>query len=204
MLVGISGIGKAPKTFAGKILRPVLKVAASPARNAFLALVGLNFMGLATKLAEADQKRPAELKDWWEKLGGRIQNLLGQIKRGKPKKRIFGIVGDPVTAGTGGTAAVASPILASVAAFLKDVMKKAAPELAIAATELITNKAKQAAYNASLSKVDRQILNQQRLNEFNQSTQTQSTLTQTTNNIIRYAPLILVAGAGIYFLTKKK
>lgn len=204
MLVGISGIGAAPKTFAGKILRPVLTVAASPARNAFLALVGLNFMGLATNLAEADQKRPAELKNWWEKLGGRIQNLLGQIKRGQTKKRIFGIGGEPVTTSAAATAAVASPILASVAIFLKDVLKKAQPELTNAAVELISNKARQAAFNASLSKVDRQILNQQRLNEFNQSTQTQNTLSQTTNNIIRYAPLILVAGAGIYFLTKKK
>ena len=83
MIVGISGIGKPPKTFGGKILRPVLKVAASPARNAFLLVVGLNAFGLATKLDKANFKQPAALKDWWEKLGGRIQNLLGQLERGK-------------------------------------------------------------------------------------------------------------------------
>lgn len=204
MLVGISGIGKPPKTFAGKILRPVLKVAASPARNAFLALVGLNFMGLATKLNESDHKQPAALKDWWEKFGGRIQNLLGQINRGKSKKRIFGIGAEPVTTSAAATAAVASPILASVAIFLKEVLKKAQPELQDAAAQLITNKARQAAYNASLSKVDRQLINQQRLNEFDQSWQTQKTLTETKSNLLKYAPLILVAGAGIYILTRKK
>ena len=203
MIVGISGIGKPPKTFAGKILRPVLKVAASPARNAFLALVGLNFMGLATRLDKANFKQPAALKDWWEKLGGRIQNLLGQIQRGKSKKRIFGI-GEPVTAGTGGTAAVASPILASVAAFLKDVIKDAAPELQKAATELVVAKAKQAAYNASVPKEERKLIQQQRLNEFNQSFDDQAPGSAQNINWMKYAPIVLVAGAGIYFLTKKK
>jgi outer membrane protein OmpA-like peptidoglycan-associated protein len=118
ILVGISGIGAKPKTFAGKILRPVLKVAASPARNAFLLLVGLNFTGLATKLNAANQKQPKALMDWWERLGGRIQNLLGMIERGAKKKRIFGIGLDPAT-DTAATAAVASPILAAVAVFLK-------------------------------------------------------------------------------------
>ena len=163
MIVGISGIGAPPKTFAGKLLRPVLKVAASPARNAFLALVGLNFMGLATRLDNANFKQPAALKDFWEKIGGRIQNLLGQISRGKGKKRIFGI-GEPVTASAGATAAVASPILVAVAAFLKDVIKEAAPELQKAATELVIAKAKQAAYNASVPKEERQLIQQQRLN----------------------------------------
>lgn len=203
MLVGISGIGKPPKTFAGKILRPVLKVAASPARNAFLALVGLNFMGLATRLDKANFKQPAALKDWWEKLGGRIQNLLGQIQRGKSKKRIFGI-GEPVTASAGATATVASPILAAVAVFLKDVIKEAAPELQKAATELVVAKAKQAAYNASVPKEERKLIQQQRLNEFNKSFEDQAPGLAQKINWMKYAPIVLVAGAGIYFLTKKK
>ena len=204
MLVGISGVGKAPKTFAGKILRPVLKVAASPARNAFLLLVGLNFTGLATKLNEANIKQPAALKDWWERIGGRIQNLLGMIERGAKKKRLFGIgLFDPAS-DTAATAAVASPILASVAVFLKDVLKKAQPELQQVATELIVNKAKVAAYRASLSKVDRKLVDQQKVNEFNETWQDQTPGTVQKNDLMKYAPLILVAGAGIYFLTKKK
>ncbi len=203
MLVGISGIGAKPKTFAGKILRPVLKVAASPARNAFLALVGLNFMGLATKLDKANTKQPKALMDWWERLGGRIQNLLGQINRGKGKKRIFGFEN---SLGQVEEAAIASPIIAACVEFLKNTLKEAAPELQKVATELIINKAKNVAARQSLSKVDRKLMDQQKVNEFNQEWQDQTTQTASAPKIdyMKYAPFILVAGVGIYFLTKKK
>jgi len=203
MLVGISGIGAKPKTFAGKILRPVLKVAASPARNAFLLLVGLNFTGLATKLNAANQKQPKALMDWWERLGGRIQNLLGQIERGKNKKRIFGFDN---TVGQAEEAALASPILAAVAVFLKDVLKEAQPELTKISSQFIIAKAKNVAFRQSLDKVDRKLMDQQKVNEFNQEWQDQSTQTQSAPKIdyMKYAPFILVAGVGIYFLTKKK
>jgi hypothetical protein len=203
MLVGISGIGAKPKTFAGKILRPVLKVAASPARNAFLLLVGLNFTGLATKLNAANQKQPKALMDWWERLGGRIQNLLGMIERGAKKKRIFGIGGDPLT-DTAATAAVASPILAAVAVFLKDILKEAQPELTKISSQFIVAKAKDVAYRQSLNKVDRKLMDQQKVNEFNASWQDQTPESATKIDYMKYAPFILVAGVGIYFLTKKK
>jgi len=203
MLVGISGIGAKPKTFAGKILRPVLKVAASPARNAFLLLVGLNFTGLATKLNAANQKQPKALMDWWERLGGRIQNLLGMIERGAKKKRIFGIGVDPAT-DTAATAAVASPILAAVAIFLKDVLKEAQPELTKISSQFIVAKAKDVAYRQSLNKVDRKLMDQQKVNEFNASWQDQTPESATKIDYMKYAPLILIAGVGIYFLTKKK
>jgi hypothetical protein len=209
MLVGISGIGAKPKTFAGKILRPVLKVAAAPARNAFLLLVGLNFIGLATKLDKANFKQPKALMDWWERLGGRIQNLLGMIKRGKDKKRIFGyeysgeIGADPIT-DTTATAAVASPILAAVAVFLKDILKEAQPELQQIASKFIVEKAQNVAYRQSLSKVDRKLMDQQKINEFERSNQVESGNQVQSGNLMKYAPLILVAGAGLYFLTKKK
>lgn len=203
MLVGISGIGAKPKTFAGKILRPVLKVAASPARNAFLLLVGLNFTGLATKLNAANQKQPKALMDWWERLGGRIQNLLGMIERGAKKKRIFGIGLDPAT-DTAATAAVASPILAAVAVFLKDILKEAQPELTKISSEFIVAKAKDVAYRQSLNKVDRKLMDQQKVNEFNASWQNQTPGLVPKIDYMKYALFILVAGVGIYFLTKKK
>jgi len=202
MLVGISGVGAPPKTFAGKILRPVLKVAASPARNAFLLLVGLNFAGLATKLDKANKLQPKALMDWWERLGGRIQNLLGMIERGAKKKRIFGInnqIGSVEVA-----VATGSPILASVATFLKDVLKEAQPELTKIATQFVVAKAQNVAARQSLDKVDRQLLDQQRINEFNATLQDQTPGSVQKIDFMKYAPFILVAGIGIYFLTKKK
>lgn len=204
MLVGISGIGAKPKTFFGKLLRPVLTVAGSPARTAFLLLVGLNFTGLATNLNKANTLQPAKLKDWWERLGGQISKLLHSIDLGKKKKRIFGLndksigVVDPVTT----TAAVASPILASVAIFLKDVLKEAQPALTKISTELLVKKAQDAAQKLALTKDEKALVAQQKVDEFNALSQQQAT----SSTVKKFLPIALLAGAGvgIYLITKKK
>lgn len=121
----------AGKGFGQKLkkgLRGVLKIAASPARNAFLGLVQLNVRNLAKKLDVAYQKNPAKLKEFWEKFGGRIDKLVGAINRGKKKRRILG-VGEsndfealPYTIGSVTTLmATAAPIIAAVTKFLKSV-----------------------------------------------------------------------------------
>jgi hypothetical protein len=118
---------KAGKSFGQKLkkgLRGVLKVAAAPARNAFLAIVQLNVHNLAKKLAVAYAKNPASLKEFWEKFGGRIDKLVGAINRGKKKKRILGIEPGYNAIGvvdTGVYIATAAPILIKVADFLKKV-----------------------------------------------------------------------------------
>lgn len=203
MLVGISGIGKKPKTFFGKLLRPVLVVAGSPARTAFLLLVGLNFVGLATKLDKSNQLQPAKLKNWWEGLGGMISKLDRSIRLGKKKKRIFGVdsIGEPVTVTTG-TVAVASPILAAAAVFLKDVLKEAQPELTKISTQLLIKKAQDAAQKLALNKDEKAILAQERVNEFDALTQQQAA----GSTVKRFLPVVLLAGAGIgiYLIAKKK
>jgi hypothetical protein len=122
---------KAGKGFGQKLkkgLRGVLKVAAAPARNAFLGLVQLNVHNLAKKLAVAYAKNPTSLKQFWESFGGRIDKLLGAINRGKKKRRILGVEesssfdGMPYAIGSvGGLIATAAPILAKVASFLKKI-----------------------------------------------------------------------------------
>jgi len=116
----------AGKGFGQKLkkgLRGVLKVAAAPTRNAFLALVQLNVRNLAKKLAIAYAKNPTELKNFWEKFGGRIDKLVGAINRGKKKRRILGIE-DRAYIGVVATStyiAAASPILVAITTFLKKV-----------------------------------------------------------------------------------
>jgi len=205
MLVGISGIGAPPKTFFGKLLRPVLTVAASPARTAFLLLVGLNFTGLATNLDETQKLQPAKLKDWWERLGGQISKLDYSIRLGVPKKRLFGMhkIGiDPVTTSTTATAAIASPILASVAIFLKDVLKQAQPALTQISTELLVKKAQDAAAALALTKNEKELIAQQQVQSFNAAAAQQATST----TVNKFLPIALVAGAGIgiYLIAKKK
>jgi hypothetical protein len=131
----ISGIGKtsakkAAKKAAGKTLgqklkkgaKVVLKVAAAPARNAFLLLVKINFQGLATKLNQAYIKKPSELKNLWEgTLGGKINSLVTNINQGAKKKKI-GECGCNKTIGVvpfAAAAAAAAPIIAKVVAWLK-------------------------------------------------------------------------------------
>lgn len=121
----------AGKGFGQKLkkgLRGVLKVAASPARNAFLGLVQLNVRNLAKKLNVAYTKNPTSLKNFWEKFGGRIDKLVGAINRGKKKRRILGVgeenIFDPMPHMIGSVAtlmATAAPIIAAVTKFLKSV-----------------------------------------------------------------------------------
>jgi hypothetical protein len=117
----------AGKGFGQKLkkgLKGVLKIAAAPARNAFLALVQLNVHNLAKKLAVAYQKNPTGLKHFWEQFGGRIDKLVGAINRGKKKKRILGVEPGYNAIGvvdTGVYIASAAPILVKVAEFLKKI-----------------------------------------------------------------------------------
>jgi len=198
MLVGIAGIGAVKKqTILKKGAKVVLKVAGAPARTAFLLLVGLNFANLAVKLAAADQKDAAALKIWWERLGGQIQKLLNQIKRGKGKKRIFGMdeqdfgigVIDP---GTQTAIAAASPILVAVGTFLKSIGID--PEaLKQIAADAANKKAKQVVEKIA-TKVDKKLLlENQEVQEVVQP-----------DKKMNYLPIILGAGVIVYLISRKK
>lgn len=176
----------------------ILKIALSPARNSFLALVGLNFLGLAKKLRMADTKAPAKLKIWWEKLGGRYQTLLNNIKKGEKKKRLLGIEtmgAEPVTLAT--LIASASAIIASIGKFLKengidpdkllDVGKKA---LIDKAKQVIANKEEMA--DIETEKAD-DIL-----------TEAGAGTSSSSDNLKKYLPLVVIGGAAAFFLLRKK
>jgi hypothetical protein len=133
-LYSVSGIGAPKKKTAAKAVAPaapkekkkiVLKIALAPARGSFLLLVGLNFMGLATKLKAAFANRADETQNWWKNLGGNPNELLRKVEQGAKKKRIAaadvefnseGQIGS-ATALAAGTA-TAAPILIKLAEFL--------------------------------------------------------------------------------------
>lgn len=196
MMYSISGVGVGAPKKGGKI---VLKIALAPARNAFLALVGLNFTGLATKLRKADQKTPGKLKNWWEKLGGRYQTLLNNIKKGEKKRRLLGVMGG-VTVGALITAA--APIIAAVGKFLKE--NGVDPEELV---KLGVDKLKEKAKNLILNKQEETDLSDENLAELeaeaNRITTNGATTTTTTagQNML---PIILIGGAAAFFLLRKK
>ena len=133
-LYSVSGIGQA-KRKTSKAVAPaqpkekkkiVLKIALAPARGSFLLLVGLNFMGLATKLKTAFANRADETQNWWKNLGGNPNELLRKTEQGAKKKRIAaadvefsseGQIGVLATS-TAAAAATAAPILIKLAEFL--------------------------------------------------------------------------------------
>jgi len=142
-LYSVSGIGASKKKAAKKAAAPVakatapaakpkekkkivLKIALAPARGSFLLLVGLNFMGLATKLKNAFTNKADETQNWWKNLGGNPNELLRKTEQGAKKKRLLGSdvefasegqVG-VVATGTAAAAATAAPILIKLAEFL--------------------------------------------------------------------------------------
>jgi hypothetical protein len=166
-IVAMSGIGAsrtirkarharrkaAGKTFGQKLkkgLKAIVKVAAAPVRNAFLLLIKVNFHNLAKKLAVAYNKHPEKVKNFWESAGGRINNLVKQINKGKTKKRILGheagIYGigivDPATQ-TATLVTAAAPLLAKVAKLLKSIGIDP-KELVNIAKDAISDRAKEA------------------------------------------------------------
>jgi hypothetical protein len=130
--VSTQQITAAPAAAAATVPAPtqkkkiVLKIALAPARGSFLLLVGLNFMGLATKLQNAFNTRADETQNWWKNLGGNPNELLRKTQQGAKKKRLLGAdvefasegqIG-VVAAGTAAAAATSAPILIKLAEFL--------------------------------------------------------------------------------------
>lgn len=130
----ISGIGASAekkarrkarrKAFGQKLkkgVKGVLKVAAAPARNAFLGLVALNVHGLGTKVMQLYAKDLDKLKNFWGSAGGQINKLLAAAQKGSKKKRILGTDPNPNIIGVAipTLLTTASPIIVAFAKMLK-------------------------------------------------------------------------------------
>ncbi len=215
-LYSVSGIGAAKKKTAAKAVttaapkekkKIVLKIALAPARGSFLLLVGLNFMGLATKLKNAFANRADETQNWWKNLGGNPNELLRKVEQGAKKKKLLGAdvefasegqVG-VVAAGTAAAAATAAPILIKLAEFLaklgidvKEVSEVGKRVLAKQVKNVVEKKLESDAQmeQASQDEVDRIVNQVENLNEKGQPT--------------NYIPFIVGGALVIYLISRKK
>ena len=216
-LYSVSGIGQAKKRTASKAVTPVapkekkkivLKIALAPARGSFLLLVGLNFMGLATKLKTAFDNRADETQNWWKNLGGNPNELLRKTEQGAKKKRIAGAdvefnsegqIG--VVATTAAAASVtAAPILIKLAEFLsklgidvKEVSEVGKRVLAKQVKNVVEKKLQSDARieQASQDEVDR-IVNQ--TDNFNAD----------GSKKMNYLPIVIGGAVIIYLISRKK
>ena len=215
-LYSVSGIGQTKKKAAAKSVAPVqkekkkivLKIALAPARGSFLLLVGLNFMGLATKLKTAFDNRADETQNWWKNLGGNPNELLRKVEQGAKKKRIAatdvefnseGQIG--VVATTAAAASVtAAPILIKLAEFLsklgidvKEVSEVGKRVLAKQVKNVVEKKLQSDARmeQASQDEVDR-IVNQ--TDNFNAD----------GSKKMNYLPIVIGGAVIIYLISRKK
>lgn len=222
---------KAAKKAAGTTLgqklkkgaKVILKVAASPARNAFLLLVKVNFANLAVKLSKAWDKEPSKITEFWNGIGGQINNLKKQWEKGRTKKRILGCTECQAEIGfaPAAAAAAAAPILAKVAQVLKNIGIDP-EELVQIGKEAINEKAQQLVKEALVPTAQDQAetiavaqmatgeelgpvpTQSQAVISPTTATSLQETTTTTTtgNNINKILPWV-AAGAVIYFIAKK-
>jgi hypothetical protein len=222
-LYSVSGIG-AKKKAAKKAVAPVaetapgakpkekkkivLKIALAPARGSFLLLVGLNFMGLATKLKNAFTNRADDTQNWWKNLGGNPNELLRKTEQGAKKKRIAaadvefsseGQIG-VVATGTAAAAATAAPILIKLAEFLsklgidvKEVSEVGKRVLAKQVKNVVEKKLEADAQveQASQDEIDR-IVNQ--TDNFNPD----------GSKKMNYLPIVIGGAVIIYLISRKK
>jgi organic hydroperoxide reductase OsmC/OhrA len=204
----------APVAQAAPVAKPkekkkiVLKIALAPARGSFLLLVGLNFMGLATKLKNAFANRADETQNWWKNLGGNPNELLRKTEQGAKKKKLLGAdvefasegqIG-VVATGTAAAAATAAPILIKLAEFLsklgidvKEVAEVGKQVLAKQVKNVVEKKLEADAQveQASQDEID-SIVNQ--AENFNAD----------GSKKINYLPIVIGGALVIYLISRKK
>ena len=78
----------------GWLSRPVKKIGLSAPRNSYLALMRLNYRGLASKTYRArtlpeNNKAWENIKSKWISLGGNIDSIINASESGKNKKPLF-------------------------------------------------------------------------------------------------------------------
>lgn len=181
----------------------VLKFALAPARGSFLLLVGLNFMGLATKLKKAFTDNKDKTNTFWSNLGGNTNELLRKTEQGAKKKRILGDYQEGEQIGVVSTAAIAAaaaPILLKVGDLLKSIGIDP-QELLQAGKKVVADQAKKVIAKAT-SKVNQlEEQSEAEVNEAVKQLEGQKPLVQQKTN---YIPFILVGGVALYLITKKK
>jgi hypothetical protein len=186
----------------------VLKIALAPARGSFLLLVGLNFMGLASKLDAAFKKSADSTQNFWKNLGGNPNELLRKTLQGAKKKRILGDEFDFLSEGQIGEVATASavavttatPILIKIATFLKNLGID---------TEQIAEVGKRVLSQQVKNVVEKNIENQERLdqaaqNEVDEIVNRAEGVDANGKPVINYLPFIVGGALVLYFINKRK
>jgi hypothetical protein len=186
----------------------VLKIALAPARGSFLLLVGLNFMGLATKLDNAFKNKADAIQNWWKNLGGNPNELLRKTNQGAKKKRLLGDdiefisegqIGAVATA-TAAAVTTATPLLIKIASFLKSIGVDADQVMEVGKRVLATQ---------VKNVVEKNLENQERLDqaaeeEVDKIVNNANSVDANGKPVMNYLPFIVGGALVLYFINKKK
>lgn len=121
------------KNIVNQVFTFIKKGVLAVPRNAFLGLVALNFKHMGSKLKAAASKDENGLRRKWESLGGSYSALQNSFNSGAKKPGLLGIDAAPdmfirgigvAPAAAPVGLAVAAPIIAAMATFLKSVKEK--------------------------------------------------------------------------------
>jgi hypothetical protein len=186
----------------------VLKIALAPARGSFLLLVGLNFMGLATKIDAAFKKSADATQNFWKNLGGNPNELLRKTNQGAKKKRILGDdyyfpsegqIG-VVAAAPAVATATAAPILIKIAQFLSNLGINTEEVLEVGKRVL----AKQVKNVVEKNLENQESMDQAAANEVDEIVRRAEGIDQNGKPVINYLPFVIGGALVLYFVTRKK
>lgn len=186
------------------------KITLAPSRGAFLLLVGLNFLGLATKLLAALQRNKDAVNNFWANLGGNTNELIRKVNQGAVKKRIFGEdvflpqpgqMGEAVTATTAAAAAAAAPILVKLVDFLAKlgISKDDLKEIGETGKRLLAKSIKDAVTNRLDSAQAQQELTQDEIDQIINETEV-----RTDRGNLAALPWLVGIGGALYILSRKR
>jgi hypothetical protein len=186
----------------------VVKIALAPARGSFLLLVGLNFMGLASKLKAAFDRDANKTQTWWKNLGGNPNELLRKVNQGAVKKRILGDEFDYPSEGQIGVVAAApavatataAPILVKIAQFLASLGIDT-KEVAEVGKRVL---AKQVKNVVEKNLENEAAIDQATANEVNEIVNRAEGVDKDGKPVINYLPFIIGGAVVLYFVTRKK
>lgn len=200
--------GSTPAAAPKEKKKIVLKIALAPARGSFLLLVGLNFMGLASKIKAAFDRDANKTSNWWKNLGGNPNELLRKVNQGAVKKRILGDEYEFASEGQIGVVAAApavatataAPILVKIAQFLADLGIDT-KEVAEVGKRVLAKQVK----NVVEKNLENQAaIDQASENEINEIVNRAEGVDQDGKPVINYLPFIVGGAVVLYLVTRKK
>ena len=176
----------------------VARIAAAPARLAFLTLTKLNGLKMAKKLANGLKKDREKIMKFWLKFGGKESDLIDAIRKGAKDDSINAV-------GVAAALATATPILIAVSTLFKELNLFEGKEDETAFDEGVEDGIDQLEADPNISKEFAMVDGSSEVYQVKGKTMSRDIdeTNSDTGNTMLYVGLGLAAAVGIYLATRK-